>query len=217
MEVKICGVCRPEDARAAAAAGADYVGVILSPGFSRSQDVDQAARIFAAAGNLRRVGVFVDAAPADVAALARTLALDTVQLHGAERAEDVDALRRATGIAVWKAIRPRSADELAALAATYATADALLLEGWRPGVVGGAGVRAPWEALSAARRALGARRLVLAGGLDPGNVARAVATLRPHVVDVSSGVEDGPGRKSAEAIAAFVAAARAADTSIGTG
>ncbi|HET9982224.1 MAG TPA: phosphoribosylanthranilate isomerase [Longimicrobiales bacterium] len=214
MEVKICGVCRAEDARAAAAAGADYLGVILSPGFSRSQDAGHAAAIFAAAGNLRRVGVFVDAAPAHVAALVRALTLHAVQLHGAEPADQVEALRRETGVAVWKAVRPRTAAELAALAAGYAAADALLLDGWRAGAVGGTGARAPWDALAEARRAIDARtRIVLAGGLDPANVARAAAALRPDVVDVSSGVESAPGRKSPVAIAAFVAAAHAADTS----
>lgn len=214
MEVKICGVCRPEDARAAAAAGADYLGVILSPGFSRSQDAGHAADIFAAAGNLRRVGVFVDAAPAHVVALVRALTLHAVQLHGAEPADQVEALRRETRVAVWKAVRPRTAAELAALAATYAAADALLLDGWRAGAVGGTGARAPWDALAEARGAIAARtRIVLAGGLDPANVARAAAALRPDVVDVSSGVESAPGRKSPEAIAAFVEAAHAADTS----
>ncbi|HSK18971.1 MAG TPA: phosphoribosylanthranilate isomerase [Longimicrobiales bacterium] len=207
VEVKICGVCRAEDARAAASAGADWVGVILAPGRTRTQTVGQAAVIFDAA-EARRVGVFVDAAPAVVVAAARALALDAVQLHGDEPVDIVRRIRDAVGCEVWKALRVRDAAHYVHGAGTYGReVDALVLDGWSPGAHGGAGVSFDWSAVAAEDVSSGAR-LVVAGGLTPANVAAAVALLRPAIVDVSSGVEEVPGRKSHAEIHAFIAAAR---------
>ncbi|HSK18989.1 MAG TPA: phosphoribosylanthranilate isomerase [Longimicrobiales bacterium] len=209
VEVKICGVCRTDDARAAADAGADWIGVILAPGRTRSRTVGQAAVIFDAAG-ARRVGVFVDAEPAVVAAAARDLALDAVQLHGDEPVDVVRRVRAGVACEVWKALRVRDAADYVRGAGTYGNeVDALVLDGWSPGAHGGAGVSFDWSAVAAEDVSTGAR-LVVAGGLTPGNVAAAVALLRPAMVDVSSGVEEAPGRKSHAGIHAFIAAARGA-------
>lgn len=209
--VKICGVCRPEDAALAAAAGALYVGVILAPGRKRTRTLDEAAGILAAAGAARRVGVFVDAAPAEVLTAARRLGLDAVQLHGDEPPE-VAAAVRAGGCEVWKAVRPRTRDDFLAGVRTYEeVVDALLIDGWSPLDVGGTGTRFPWSEVAAARRALaGGTRLVAAGGLGPDNVAEAIATLDPDIVDVSSGVERTPGVKDAGRVRSFLSAVRAA-------
>lgn len=210
--VKICGLCRAEDAALAADAGADYVGVILSPGFGRSRSVAEAAAIFAAAGGSARVGVFVDAGRDVVLGAAVRLGLDVVQLHGTEPPAEAGALRAGGRWQVWKALRPRTRDELLDGAAAYAdVVDAILVDGFGGGAVGGTGARAPWDEVAAAARRFPARlRLVLAGGLGPGNVADAIERVRPAVVDVSSGVERVVGEKSAEKVRAFIAEARRA-------
>ena len=89
MKIKFCGVCRPEDAAAAQRAGADYIGVILSGGFPRSQPLEKAAEIYAAAPNTQHVGVFVDATLPELANAAKKLRLDVLQLHGNETPDRV--------------------------------------------------------------------------------------------------------------------------------
>jgi phosphoribosylanthranilate isomerase len=212
VAVKVCGVCRVDDARVAAAAGASCIGVILAPGRTRSRTIDEAAPIFDAVG-IRRVGVFVDAPVGVVAGAARRLALDAVQLHGDEPVDQVQRIRAAVACDVWKALRVRDAAGFAHGAQAYAgVVDALLLDGWSPAAHGGAGVRFDWEAVAAAGLPADVT-LIVAGGLTPENVAAAVTLLRPAMVDVSSGVEAAPCRKSSEKMHAFVAAARGVRTS----
>jgi phosphoribosylanthranilate isomerase len=203
--VKVCGVCRPTDAALVAAAGADYLGVILSPGFSRSRGGAEAAAIYAAAGPLARVGVFVDATRAEMEAAVAGLGLQVLQLHGAETPALAASLRR-EGLEVWKALRPGTGESLLARVEVYAeVVDAVLLDGGR-----GTGTRFDWDAIADVRGRLpSGLRLVVAGGLTPENVIGAVRALHPDAVDVSSGVESAPGQKSPEAVRAFVAAARA--------
>ncbi|HEX7050975.1 MAG TPA: phosphoribosylanthranilate isomerase [Longimicrobiales bacterium] len=208
--VKICGLCRPEDAGVAEAAGADYIGVILAPGGPRSQPIEAAAAIYAAAPGLKRVGVFVDASPETMASAARRLGLDVLQLHGAEDPRTVAALAADVGREVWKAVRPRDRAEFLAAVDRYGpVADALLLDGWSERGAGGTGTRFPWDEVAAVRdRVPAGLRLVAAGGLHPGNVTEAVARLSPDIVDVSSGVERRVGEKAPERVRAFVAAVR---------
>jgi phosphoribosylanthranilate isomerase len=214
--VKICGICSAGDAALAAAAGADYLGVILVPGRSRSRTLEEAAAILSAAPGVRRVGVFVDPAPGDVLEAAALLRLDVVQFHGDEGPALLRAVRAALPVAarprLWKALRVREPGEIVQGVRVYASvADGLLLEGWSERGHGGVGARFDWTAAATPRAALPpGLELVVAGGLDPGNVAEAVRLLRPHVVDVSSGVEAAPCRKSAQRVHAFIAAAREA-------
>jgi phosphoribosylanthranilate isomerase len=193
----------------AVAAGADCIGVILAPGYSRSQPLDQALAVFGGAGAAVRVGVFVDATVDEMLHAARTLGLFAVQLHGDEPAEVLGALRGG-GFEVWKAVRVREPARVVQAAATYGeVADALLLDGWSAVAHGGTGAQFDWDGVAALRASLPATlRLVVAGGLDPANVAGVVSRLRPDVVDVSSGVEESPCRKSAERVRAFIAAVR---------
>ncbi|HUH13463.1 MAG TPA: phosphoribosylanthranilate isomerase [Longimicrobiales bacterium] len=207
--VKICGLCRAEDAAEAAAAGAHYVGVILASGRTRSRDVDAAAAIYAAAPGLVRVGVFVDADAATMLAAAERLELNVLQLHGAETLETAADLRQ-RGLGVWKALRPRSGEEFRAGVERWRdAADALLVDGWSAAAEGGTGTRFDWDAVAPLRAlvppTLG---LVMAGGLEPGNVAGGIAALRPDIVDVSSGVERAPGEKDPARVRAFIAAVR---------
>lgn len=211
VKVKICGLCRPEDASLAADARADYLGVILAPGGRRSQTVDSAARIYAAAPGVRRVGVFVDAAPDLVRATAERLELDVVQLHGDEVPEQVAELRGHPW-RVWKVIRPRSAAEVLEGAERFeGLADAILLDGWSASAPGGTGTAFPWAEVAEVRGRLPAGlELAIAGGLGPLNVAEAIARLAPDIVDVSSGVESAIGVKDPILVRGFATAARAA-------
>lgn len=200
LRVKVCGITRPEDALAAEGAGVDAVGLIFAPGSKRRVSAERAAEVVAVLGPfVTRVGVFVDADAAEVLDLVRALRLDAVQLHGSETPEY--ARRLTSEVRVVRALRfapGLTPDDVA----TY-PADAFLLDSPRPG----SGVPFAWADAWAWR---GFARLILAGGLDPSNVAQAVATLRPYAVDVASGVESRPGVKDGAAISAFVAAARGA-------
>ncbi len=216
MRVKICGLCRPGDAALAVRAGADLVGVILTPGFMRSSTVQEAAAILGCAGHARRVGVFVDADDT-ITDIAQKLRLDVLQLHGAESPERVAALRDAGAWRVWKSIHVRNADDVSAAIERYAdVAHGLLLDGWSERAAGGTGTSFDWEAVAGIRSLIPHDvECIVGGGLTPDNVAEAASLLLPDVVDVSSGVESGPRRKSAQKMKAFVAAARAAAGSPG--
>lgn len=206
--VKVCGLTRHQDAVVAVEAGASYLGTILAPGYRRTVTAEAAAVIF---GDLpaRRVGVFVNA-PADaLLETARAAGLHVLQLHGDEPPELARAARDA-GFEVWKAVRPRSADEFARAVEAYAdSVDALLVDGWSPDAAGGTGTKFDWEQVAGFRSIVpGHVVFIAAGGLNPENVAEAARVLRPHVVDVSSGVEAAPGVKDAARVRAFVAAVR---------
>jgi len=151
------------------------------------------------------VGVFVNASIDDIAAIARDVALDVIQLHGGEPPEDVVAVALATQQPVWKAVAvagPRDLDRL-----DVWQADALLLDAPTPSH-GGSGKPFDWNLARDARHRYPTRRLILAGGLDPRNVAAAIAAVDPWAVDVASGVEAAPGIKDAAKITAFVEAVR---------
>lgn len=198
VRVKVCGITRPEDAQVAERAGADAIGLIFAPGSKRQVTREVAAEVVAAVGPfITRVGVFVDADLAGVLELVKVLRLNAVQLHGNESADYAERIGREVrvvrGVAFSPAVTPEST-------ATY-PADAYLLDAPRPG----SGVAFEWEAAVAWR---GNPRLILAGGLNVGNVAVAVRTLRPYAVDVASGVESHPGIKDAAAVYAFVEAVR---------
>jgi phosphoribosylanthranilate isomerase len=207
-QVKVCGLTRPEDARAAAGMGAAYLGAIFVPGGKRTVTAE-AARVIFDGADARRVGVFVDAGLAELEAAARTAGLHVLQLHGDETPE-LAAELRARGWTVWKALRPRTGGEFAAEAPRWAgSVDALLLDGFSTAARGGTGASFPWAEVAARRAALPPGvALVAAGGLRPDNVAHAAGILHPDVVDVSSGVECAPGIKDADEIRRFIEAAR---------
>lgn len=209
MLIKICGLCRRDDAAVAAGAGATHVGVIRVSGAARARPTAVARSVLAGARGCRRVGVFVDA-PADVVLEdAGALSLDVAQLHGREDAMAVESLRSA-GLEVWKVVKPATAGSLLELAERYAAADLLLVEGASARGHGGVGARFDWDGVEAVLERLPAGvRLGIAGGLTPDNVAEAVRRFRPALVDVSSGVESAPGEKDPERVRAFVARARA--------
>jgi phosphoribosylanthranilate isomerase len=210
VRVKICCVRRAEDAREAVAAGADYVGALLSPGFGRSVEAHAAARFLEGAG-ATLVAVVVDAGVQKTVRLARAAGAGVIQLHGSEPPEALRALREEGNWRLWKATRVRGASDLEQAFEQWGdVADGILLDGFREGSVGGTGTTFPWESLESLRGSLPERlELIVAGGLTPENVAEAVARLAPDVVDVSSGVEASLGVKDPAKVRAFVANARA--------
>lgn len=207
--VKICGLTRPADARAAAAAGADLLGVVISPGFPRSVEPARAAGL--RVDGVPLVGVVVDLPLDRLVPAARNADVAGLQLHGDEGPGLVEALRAEGPWFLWKSVRPRTEEELRdALDRWAGVVDGLHVEGWHPGRGGGVGAAFPWTIAEAVREEVPAGlAFVVAGGLVPDNVAGAVARLRPDVVDVSSGVEVRPGLKDPGKVAAFVRNARA--------
>lgn len=206
--VKICGLGSPEDAAAASAAGADYIGVVLVPNRMRTRTLEEAGAIMAEAPGVLRVGVFANARQEDILSASSVLRLDAIQLHGSEPALDLVKLRALGAPPLWKVISPpHGSATLDAFDAYAAVADAIVLDGGD----GGRGVVFDWAAFRPLRSRLPRGvRLVVAGGLTPANVAQAVRELSPDIVDVSSGVESSPGRKAAHLIREFIMAAQRA-------
>jgi phosphoribosylanthranilate isomerase len=204
VEVKICGITNMVDAASAAAAGADMLGFNFYERSVRYIAPAEAATIIAqvrrARPEIRCIGVFVDAPPAFIRNAVSDLALDGVQLHGNEAPHQC---RELSGIRVIKALRVHR-DFDAAVVSHYAC-DTILLDTWHPGHFGGTGERFDWSVAAEVRPRVD--RLILAGGLNAENVAEAIRRVQPDAVDVCSGVEDAPGRKSAEKIREFIAAA----------
>lgn len=202
--VKICGITRIDDALAAAAAGADAIGLVFYAASPRAVSVDAASSICAALPPfIGTVGLFVDASAEEIDAVLRAVPLDLLQFHGDESPEFCAQFGRP----YLKALRMRDDIDVVQQARQFSAARALLLDTYRAGVPGGTGEVFNWRRVPAALR----ERIVLAGGLDADNVAAAIAQARPSAVDVSGGVEAAPGIKDPQKIAAFIAAVRRAD------
>jgi phosphoribosylanthranilate isomerase len=201
--IKICGLTREADVVAACAAGADAVGFVCYP---KSPRYVVPHRLRALAHELGPFSVpvllFVNAAPDLVDAAREAVPHAVLQFHGDEH--EADCARY--GAAYVRAIRMAAGVDLLDCERLFPSAAALLLDAPSE-VYGGSGKAFDWTRIP---RECG-KRVILAGGLDSGNVARAVATVRPYAVDVSSGVEEAPGIKSAARIAAFIEAVRRAD------
>jgi len=206
--IKICGVTLADDAARVAAAGVDFVGLNFWPKSKRYLAPERAQLVAAAArgaGQVKLVGVFVDAALDEIQRIAALIDLDVIQLHGDETVNECTEVSRAVYRPVWKAIAVGSAKDVGRL--DVWPADALLLDAPTPGR-GGAGARFDHGLAREARERFPTKNIVLAGGLDPANVASAIALVEPWAVDVASGVEAAPGIKDPAKVAAFVAAVR---------
>ena len=205
VEAKICGLTRPADADAAAAAGASYLGVVFAGG-PRSVDPSRARDIAKAGRGLPVLGVFAAQRPAEILRIARDAGLTGAQLHGDYSRADARELR-AHGLVVWRVVRIALPADLDRLDDAMLDADAVLVEPRVAHAAGGSGVSLDLAVAREARARLAGARMVLAGGLNPGTVGSAAALVRPEVVDVSSGVESLPGIKDPVRIAAFLEAA----------
>lgn len=198
MKVKICGITNAQDAIAAVQAGADALGFVFAPS-PRQVTPGQAVDIIR---NLppfiTRVGVVVDQ---DVESILHECALDVIQFHGSESPDQLARVHVGRRI---KAFRIRSEADLEELALFREVANAFLLDTFVEGQAGGTGQSFPW---ALARSALNfGRPVILAGGLTPENVGEAIRAAWPYAVDVSSGVEASPGRKSRSKLVRFVRA-----------
>ncbi|MEB3418114.1 phosphoribosylanthranilate isomerase [Salipiger marinus] len=209
IRVKICGLTRPEDVAAAAAAGAHYAGLVFYARSPRAVGVDLARDLaLAAPVGLAKVALLVDAEDAALDAIVARVPLDMLQLHGHESPERVAEIRARYGLPVMKAVGVARAEDLPQLDAYARVADQILVDAKAPkdaALPGGNGLAFDWRLIAGRRWPV---PWMLAGGLAPQNVAQAVAMTGTRQLDVSSGVETAPGQKSADLIRAFVAAAR---------
>lgn len=195
--VKICGITRVEDALTAVAHGCDAIGLVFYGPSPRNVDIQGAAEIVAALPPfVSSVGLFVDAMPGEINTVLAEVQLDLLQFHGEE---SPDACRL-YGLPYMKAVRVRDDTNLLQYATQYQDARALLLDAFLPGVAGGTGHVFDWSLIPQQFPV----PVVLAGGLTPDNVAGAIRQVRPYAVDVSGGVEESKGIKSAAKIAAFM-------------
>lgn len=195
--IKICGITRVEDALAAAQAGADAIGLVFHEQSPRHVTVEQAARLAAVMPPfVTLVGLFVNPAEDAVREVLRQVPLDVLQFHGEEEPEFCSRF----GCPWIKAIRVRSDVDLIQCAARYRMAQGLLLDAFVEGAHGGTGVALDWALIPQTVPL----PVILAGGLNIGNVSEAIRLVRPYAVDVSSGVEAAKGIKDAAKIAAFI-------------
>jgi phosphoribosylanthranilate isomerase len=212
FRIKICGVTRPEDAAHAVACGAEAIGINFFPGSPRFVPLAVAREIVGAvADRAEVVGVFVNEAPGTIMALCGRLGIRRVQLHGDETPGD------ASRIPLWrmKAVHADRTPDLPALLAY--PCEAFLFDAGGKGGYGGTGRELAWGELGARfpgvageRGPEGARKpWILAGGLTPENVERAILAARPSGVDVASGVESSPGRKDPGKVITFIERAKA--------
>lgn len=211
FRIKVCGLTNPADVHAAVRCGADGLGYNFYSRSLRHITADDAVRLRQSVGDdVYHVGVFVNHAAEEILRTVEWCRLHAVQLHGDERPEWVKQL------APWPVIRAIRLARHASITALQqevqdweaAGASAVLLDApSAPGVYGGTGQVADWELASTVRQACSVP-LILAGGLTAENVAAGIQLVRPDAVDVASGVEDFPGKKSVNAMTAFVNEAR---------
>ena len=202
--VKICGITREQDAEAAVAFGADAIGFVFYEPSPRHVIVERAAAIARQLPPfVTTVALFVNADPESIALVIDRVGVDLLQFHGQECGDYCAQHGRP-----WiRAVRVKPDTDLLAAQSEFSGGRGLLLDAHRPGVPGGTGETFDWERIPAEL----APRIVLAGGLTPENVARAVRRVRPYAVDVSGGVEAGKGIKDPDKIKAFIEEVRSAD------
>ena len=215
FRIKICGVTSTGDARAAADAGADAVGLNFFRKSRRFIEPESAKQIASSLpAGVTKVGVFVNHAPREIVEIVRQVNLDVVQLHGDEPPALLAELPKS--VRIVRAHRC-GADGLDALSRYLDEAgssgrmpDAVLIDADAGADFGGTGRRADWSLVARQRSTFAGLPLILAGGLSPDNVAEAIAAVRPDGVDVASGVEAQPGVKDHELVSRFISQAREA-------
>lgn len=209
VAVKICGLTAPDHVRAAADAGARYVGFVFFSKSPRHLDLDAAAGLsqLVPAG-VAKVALTVNATDEELDRIIARVPLDMLQLHGKETPQRVSEVRDRFGLPVMKAIGIAEAEDLSAIDLYSEVADQLLIDAKPPRtseLPGGNGLAFDWRLL--AGRKYWRKPWMLAGGLTPDNVAEAIRMTGAKQVDVSSGVESSPGVKDSIKISEFVSAA----------
>jgi len=208
--VKICGLRDAASMRAAVDAGASYVGLVFFAKSPRNVTIDEAAALAQAVPpGVAKVALVVDADDALIDAITAKVPIDILQLHGHETPQRVSAIRARYGLPVMKAVGVAGPDDLAALDDYAKVADQILVDAKPPkdaDLPGGNGLSFDWRLIAGRRWSV---PWMLAGGLTPETVGKAIALTGAMQVDVSSGVETAPGVKDAALIAAFCAAAQA--------
>jgi len=210
VRVKICGITRKDDLDAAAAAGADAVGFVVGAAASpRNLSLEKAEKLF------RQVPPFVKSVlvtvPISVDELVencRKLSPDVIQVHGANPHSVALFREKLSATPLIGAVNANAPDALEVAQAASKTFDAVLLDSLADGQYGGTGIVHDWTLSKGIRNAVHPARLILAGGLNPENVAEAVRAVQPYAVDVSSGVELQPGKKDYQKMISFVKNAR---------
>lgn len=210
VAVKICGLTAPDHVRAAAEAGARYVGFVFFPKSPRHLEIDAAAKLaqLVPAG-IAKVALTVNASDEELDNILASVPLDMLQLHGKETPARVSDVRERFGLPVMKAVGIAEAEDLSAIDLYSEVADQLLIDAKPPRtseLPGGNGLAFDWRLL--AGRKYWQRPWMLAGGLTPENVAEAIRMTGAKQVDVSSGVESSPGVKDLIKIREFLSAAR---------
>lgn len=208
--IKICGLTTPDAVDAVIKARADYAGFVFYPPSPRHLSLSEAAALSARAdGRVKRVALFVDASDEELHTTMQAASFDALQFQGSEPPERVAQVKARLGLPVWKAVPIASGADLSRIGKYAEVADLVLLDAKTPkgALPGGLGLSFDWSLLAGwhAPCAWG-----LAGGLAPQNVAEAIARTGAPLVDVSSGVQETPGRKDPAKIAAFCRNARAA-------
>ena len=207
--IKICGITRIEDALTVVNSGADAIGLVFYPRSPRAVSTAQAARIAAAVSPfVTLVGLFVNADADSIRETLHQVPLGLLQFHGDETEQQCEQFDSP----YIKAIRMRPEVNRETLSNEYQSAQALLLDAYTPGTYGGTGEQFSWQRIPADLQ----RPIILAGGLEAGNVASAIDQVHPYAVDVSGGVEADKGIKDAARIHAFVNAAQQADRAVQT-
>ena len=213
FRIKICGITRLEDAQTAVAAGADAIGLNFYEKSSRYLTQEKQTELLSVT-ECARVGVFVNADRDSIAETGSRNRLDVVQLHGDEPPEMLPEIDSSFRLILARRMDDRGvapiAADLAACRAAGRLPDAVLVDAHAPGSYGGTGETVSWESLVDYRQVLGDVPLILAGGLNPENVAEAIRIVQPYGVDVASGVESSPGVKCPEKVRLFVSRAQAA-------
>lgn len=204
--IKVCGITRFEDAELAMSLGAWALGFVFYPASPRAVKPDQAGAVIRALGPTAPlcVGVFVDENPATIAAVIEISGIKAIQLHGDETPEYCANLRAILpNIQIFKAVAPRSNADIAAASHYREVCDRILLDTYVSGVRGGSGVVGDWYKAKSLDFPI-----ILAGGINQGNIRAALDEVDPYAIDVSSGLESAPGKKSPEKMRRLFANAR---------
>jgi phosphoribosylanthranilate isomerase len=200
--IKVCGLTRAEDVRAAVAAGVDAIGLVFYADSPRHVTIEEAAALCREIPPfVTVVGLFVNASRAEVHRVIEQVPLNLLQFHGDETLEQCEGF----GLPYLRAARVRPGVDLLEFATQFPSARALLLDTWTP-TYGGSGESFDWSLVPSSCPL----PVILSGGLNPDNVAEAIRQVRPVAVDVSSGVESAKGIKDADKIRAFVTAVHGA-------